>query len=120
MFNILFISWVVFILYILLETDVIPQYSELFKLKFMKYKEFNKQKEVMGGDTKYKYFLLSRYRNFFINLITCQECLCVWLNIVGFLIASKHFGGWFMFAPTTLGCILGIALFNFILRKFYE
>jgi len=119
MTNILFISWIALILYVLLETDAPVKYAEFFGLKVVKYKEF-KEKKDMFPDLKYKNFLSTYYGNFLVYLLTCQECLCVWLNIIGFLIFPHWLHGWAFFGITTIGSLFLIALFNFILRKLYE
>jgi hypothetical protein len=103
----------------LLETDAPPKYFELFGLKFTKFREF-KEKQGLFGDIKYKNFLASNYPNFFVYLFTCQECLCVWFNIIGFTLFSSILGGWQMFGITTILSLVGIALFNFIIKRLYE
>ena len=117
--NILFILWVTLIIYVLLETDAVPKWGKLLRMSFLRYEDYDKQIGIFGN-IKYKDFLLSKYQNFFIYLVTCQECLCVWVNILSFAIFPKVFGGWWLFGATTLGCIAAIALFKFILRKLYE
>jgi hypothetical protein len=117
MYNLLFIGWNILILYILLETDAVFKWAKLFKLNFFKYKEFEESQAIYG---KYQYFLSSRYPNFIVSLLTCQECLCIWLNIVGFIIFSDYLGGIWAFGLTTLLSLIGIALFKYILKKLYE
>ena len=80
--NLLIIFWNVLILYVLLETDAIYKWAKLFKLKFFKYKEFEEKKEIYQ---KYQYFIRSKYPNFIVSLVTCQECLAIWLNIMQFV-----------------------------------
>lgn len=119
--NIIFIGWVTLILYILQETDAIPQWGKILHLKFTKYSEYEKQLDnAFGLNLKYTHFLLSRYPNFLVNLFTCAECLCVWLNILGFILFGTLLGGIWMFGITTLGSIIGIAFFKYVLKKFYE
>lgn len=116
---ILFIFWITLVLYVLLETDAVPKWAALFRLKFFKYEEWETKSGIFGG-IDYKTFLSTNYKNFFIYLVTCQECLCVWLNIIGFLIWSKHFGGWSYFGISVIGSLMSIAALKFVLRKFYE
>lgn len=116
---ILFIFWTALVLYILLETDVVPKWAEFLGLKFFKYDEWNTKRE-MFGDLKYSTFLATYYKNFFIQLLTCQECLCVWLNILGFMFFPAVIGNWWFFGITTVGSLIAIAALNFTLKKLYE
>lgn len=116
---ILFIFWIALVLYVLLQTDAVPKWAEFFGLKFFKYEKYKEKNSLFGG-IKYKDFLASNYPNFFITLVTCQECLCVWLNIIGFIFFAPALGGWAFFGITTVGSLVAIAALNFILRKLYE
>lgn len=106
-------------LYILLETDAVPKWAEAFKLKSFKYDEWKTKSEMFGG-MKYKTFLSTYYPSFFIYLLTCQECLCVWLNILGFVFLPDFLGGWGFLGISTIGSLVAIAALNFILKKLYE
>lgn len=107
------------VLYVLLETDAVPKWAGVLGLRFFKYQEF-KDKQGLFGDMKYKNFLASSYPNFFIYLLTCQECLCVWLNIIGFIFFPQALSGWGFFGITTIGSLIAIATLNRLLRKLYE
>ena len=116
---ILFIFWITLVLYVLLETDAVPKWAEAFGLKFFKYEEWKAKNEMFGG-LSYKTFLSMNYGNFFVYLVTCQECLCVWLNILGFILFPSFVGGWAFFGITVIGSLISIAVVNFILKKLYE
>jgi len=118
--NILFIFWVTLVLYVLLETDAVPKWARFLDVKWLKYEEYEKKQEMFGSELKYRVFLSSNYKNFFVFLLTCQECLCVWLNIIGFNIFKSELGGWGFFGVTTIFSLVTIAALNFILRKLYE
>jgi len=117
--NLAFIFWVTLVLYVLLETDAIPKWGKFLEFKFLKYEEYEEKRKVFE-DMKYKTFLSTFYPNFFVQLVSCQECLCVWLNIIGFSLFSNFLGGWPWFALTTLGSLIAIAGLNYILKKLYE
>ena len=117
--NLLYIGWAVLVLYVLLDTDAIPKWAKLLRLKFCKYDEYEK-KQNLFGNIKYTHFLISNYPNFLTYLFTCQECLGVWLTIGAFAGWSEHLHGWGFFGLTALGVLIGIALFKFILKKLYE
>jgi hypothetical protein len=115
--NILIIFWNILFLYILLETEAIYKWSKLFKLKFMKYNEFEEKIDIYG---EYKFFLAARYPNFLVSLLTCQECLAVWINIIQFIIIPEVLGGWWYFGVNCVFTITGISYFKYLLKKFYE
>lgn len=117
--NMLLIFWVTLILYILLETDAVVKWAEALRLKFFKYEEF-KERQKLFGDIKYHQFLAGNYNNIFVALFACSECLCIWLNIIGFIIFAPELGGWAMFAPTAMTSMIFIALFKLILKRLYE
>lgn len=118
--NFYFIGWVVLVLYILQETDALPQWGKLLRFKFLKYAEYEKQlSSGFGLNLKYTHFLLSKYPNFLVYLFSCQECLAVWFCIAGFIASCDKMGGWITFGWTTVASILAIAVFKFVLRKLY-
>lgn len=116
---ILFIFWIALVLYVLLETDAVPKWAQFFGLKFFKYKEWEEKNKTFGGVT-YKHYLSTYHKNFFTSLVTCQECLCVWLNILGFIFFHSFLGGWWYFGLTTIGSLVTIAVVKFVLQKLYE
>jgi len=117
--KILFIAWVVLVLYLFLETDAVPKWAEFLKIKWLRYDGLKEKREFFP-DLKYKNYLSTYHPNFFTSLVCCQECLCVWLNIIGFSVFGNQLGGWSWFGILTLGSLISIAGLNFILKKFYE
>lgn len=117
--NVLSVFWVILFLYIYFETNALVSWGKLLKLKFIKYDEYE-ESQKMFTDIKYTDFLMMKYDNFFIKLISCQECICVWLNIFLFLFFNQDLGGWRFFAVNTVGSLFGIAFFKFVLKKLYE
>ena len=115
--NILFIFWNILILYILLETDAIYKWAKLFKLKCFKYQEFEEKQAIFQ---RYQYFLSSKYPNFIVSLITCQECLAIWLNIMQFVFFSNLLGGWMAFGLNCIATLYGASVFKYLLKKTYE
>jgi hypothetical protein len=82
------------ILYILFETEAFVEYARLFKLRFLKYQEYDQQKKVMPA-VDYSTFLLMNYNSFYVRLLTCPICLGVWLTgltILGFNLDFDDFG----------------------------
>lgn len=69
---------------------------------------------------KYLDYLLMKKNNFFIQLITCQECLCVWLNVIAFLIFRESLGGWRFLGLNVIMSLIAIATFKKIMKKMYE
>jgi len=114
-----FIFFTTLVIYLFLETEAFPKWAELLKLKFLKYQEF-KQFQNIFPQTSYPIFLKTKYPNFATSLVSCQECLCVWFNIIGFIFMSESFGGWSKFGPVTIFSLLSIALFKKAIKKLYE
>ncbi len=113
-------SWCALLVYILLETDAVPKWAELLRIKYLKYEEYNEFAK-MGAGMKYKYFLLSKYaNNFFVSLFTCQECLLIWFNILATVVFMGKVGGWSFFGINCLLALLELAVFKFLLKKFYK
>jgi len=119
MINLLSIFWIVLFLYIYFETSAILEWGKFLKFKFLKYEQYEESLKIFP-DLSYWDFLSMKHDNFFIKLISCQECLCVWLNLILFFIFSHDLGGWIFFGINTIGCLFGIALFKFLMRKLYE
>lgn len=119
MSNILTVFWIILILYIWLETDAFFKWAKLFKIKPF-YKDYEERLNYFSGLKYIDYLMMKFPRNFFINLITCQECLVIWLNILCFICFSQQLGGWLYFGINTLASIWGIAWIKSSLKNFYE
>ncbi len=63
-------------------TNAFIEYCEIFCLgdvfKSKEYFDFNVENE---SSLHYTHFLKINYDCFFIRLITCPQCLCLWLNL---------------------------------------
>jgi hypothetical protein len=116
--NVFLVCWIVFLLYVLLETDAIPKWGKFLRLKFLKYQEYEKSCAIFGS-LAYRHFLLSKYPNFFVFLFACQECLAVWFTIFGYAAFYTELGGWKTFGITVIGSWVGIAFLKWILKKLY-
>lgn len=86
---------IVVILYIWLDTDAVIEWSELLKLKFMKYEEYDASKKSIVRYATYSEFIEGKYSkdNFLCKLITCPICLSVWLNILALPFTTVSFLG---------------------------
>ena len=76
------IFFVVFFMHLWFETDAFVEYSKLFRLdkKFKindweKYREINPKLDYLG-------YLRLKHSSFFIRLITCKFCLCIWICLI--------------------------------------
>ena len=68
--------------FIWLQTNAFVEYVRLFRLgKFLHVDEY---KEVSTDDPllTYQAFLLDRYPNFLVRLVTCPKCLTIWLAML--------------------------------------
>lgn len=117
--NLFLIGWITVIIYILHETDAVPKWAKLLRLKFLKFDEYDKRQGIFS-DLKYRHFLCAKYPNFFVELMTCQECLCVWLNILGYAFFAQFLGGWETFGVTIVISWMAIGAFKKLLGKIYE
>lgn len=117
--NLISIFWIVLFLYIYFETNALVSWAKMLKLKFLRYDEYEEKSKIIIGLT-YSDFLLMKSDNFFIKLISCPECLCVWINMLLFIFFNESLGGWRLFAVNTVGAILFFASFKFLLKKMYE
>ena len=117
--NTVAVFWVIFFLYIYFETNAFVSWAKFLKLKFLKYDEYEEKSQIMTG-LKYTDFILMKSNNFFIKLVSCPECLAVWINIILFIFFHQGLGGWKFLAVNTLCTILGFAFFKSILKKLYE
>jgi hypothetical protein len=118
--NFFLVGWIVAILYVLLETDAVPKWGKLLRLKFLHIDEYEKKHSMFGSKYKYPIFLSANYPNFLVYLLTCQECLCVWLNILGYAAFHDSLRGWKTFGLSVLASWLAIASFNKVTKKLYE
>lgn len=117
--NSISVVWVVLFLYIYFETDALSNWAKFLKLKFLKYEEYEEKSKIMIG-LKYTDFILMKWDGFFAKLFSCPECLCVWINIILFIIFNEHLGGWRFFAVNTVASMLGFAFYKYALKKMYE
>ncbi len=82
--NVFLVLNLVAILFIWHDTDAIAEWSKLFRLKFMKYEEFEKNKASAFPCGMYSEFIACQYGSgsFIIRLITCPVCFSVWCNVL--------------------------------------
>ena len=118
--NILFICWATLFLYISLDTEAIPSWGRLFRMqKLLKLDDYERQCSILGN-LSYPSFIRSKYNGFWVKLLSCQECLCVWINLIAFIFFSSALGGWAYFGANTLGLLAFCAAFKAFLKKMYE
>lgn len=84
-FNIFLITSLLIIWF---NTDAFVEYSTLFRLPFVKIKEYLKAKD-RDCTLTYHTFLLFNYNNFFSRLITCPICTCFWLSFIVNIVTDK-------------------------------
>jgi hypothetical protein len=77
------ITFIVVFLYVWNNTDAAVEWTELFRLRFMKYKEYRvAHKDFPQLYPFYVDYLELKHSNFFTRLICCPICFSVWLNIL--------------------------------------
>jgi len=87
------IFYAVFFMHIWFDTDAFVEYSKLFRLKkafridlWESYREINPRIEYLE-------YLRLKHSSFFIRMITCKQCLLVWVSIA--LSAASGTPHWF-------------------------
>lgn len=118
--NIAIITSLALLLYVWLDTEAIIEWASVFRLKFMKYKEFFETRKSNFKQLSYVDFLLLKHNNFFTRLITCPYCLGVWLNVVAFCVFYQWTGGVRFLAIDIWGTWITYSGFRWLLKKFNE
>ena len=87
------ILYAVFFMHVWFDTDAFVEYSKLFRLKkafridlWEKYREINPRIDYLE-------YLRIKHGSFFIRLITCKNCLLVWISIALASVSGMFF--WF-------------------------
>ena len=76
------IFYIAFLMFVWFETDAFVEYSKLFRLsRFFKIDDWEKYREI---NTRIDYlgYLRIKHCSFFVKLISCKHCLCVWLVLI--------------------------------------
>ena len=90
--NFYLLFFIIALAFIWFKTEAVPEYLSLFRFKFHKFDEFRKD-QFQGSPFNYVDWLLVKYPNFFVRLITCPYCLIVWFNILTVpFIETRAFG----------------------------
>ena len=109
---------VIFLMFLWFETDAVPYYLKLFKIKHSKYQEFFKEKESSPIQINYPRFLLLQNKDSFLfNLLECEQCIAVWLvGIFQFIFSVNIL--WIGFLSILVW--IGFPLVKYIIKKFNE
>lgn len=114
-------------LYIWFNTDAVPEWASLLRLRFLKYKEYAENKKAslpMMSSQSYPEFLEYQYghKSFFVRLITCVECGTVWLNLLVSSVLFFKVGvvAFWLLGVNILACWLLYALLRWALHKLNE
>jgi len=82
------IFYVAFFMYAWFDTDAFIEYSKLFRLsKRFRIDEWTKYREV-NPRLVYLEYLRTKHSNFLIRLITCKQCLLLWISFATCLFFS--------------------------------
>ena len=112
--NVPFIVIFVGIFYLIYDTDAIPEYAKLFRLKFLKYEDFFKEKSSNFSSVfNYQQFLLKKWPNFGTKLFECYICLTVWASLSFSVITNE----WKSLFFNIIGIWIAYPLLTFILKK---
>jgi len=115
---------VIAILYIWFDTDAFPEWASLFRLKFLKYQDYEETRRSPLGKSlikTYTDFLLFKYSSsFFIKLITCPICFSAWVNIGALLVFYKYAGGISLIGINIIITWIGYYLVKITLQKLQQ
>ena len=76
------IFYVVFFMHAWFDTDAFVEYSKLLRLsKFFRIDRWEEYRE-MNPRLDYLGYIRLKHSNFFIRLISCKFCLCVWISLI--------------------------------------
>jgi hypothetical protein len=110
-------------LYIWFDADAVVEWAKLFRLKFLKYQEYDANKKSVlpfQAAQTYPEFLVFNYGQYFlIRLITCPVCFTVWLNIALLGVFHREIGT-LMLGPNILLSWLGYHSLKKVLAKLNE
>jgi hypothetical protein len=111
-----FISFCIVLFYILYDTEALPEYARLFRLKFFQYEEYFKERNTSFPVENYPRFLLKHYPNFATTLFECYSCLTVWFVLFFSVITNN----WRFSCLNIIIIWLGYPLLTYLLKKFNE
>lgn len=84
--------WVLFLCYVWFETDAVQEYLGLVNVNALNYKEFLKERnEGTSIASSHHVYLLAKHNGFLTRLIVCPLCLCVWINVFGYVALCLNF-----------------------------
>jgi hypothetical protein len=85
------IFYVVFFMYMWFDTDGFIEYSKLFGLsrifKISQWEEYRQINPRLG----YLDYIRLKHSSFFVRLISCRQCLCLWIVLSSYLFFSRFF-----------------------------
>lgn len=111
----LLISWFIVALYVWFDTDAVPEYAQLFRIKFFKGIEFFIFKRTYPMTIEYPTFLLNQHDSFYTRLIACPICIIVLMNIYAGLFINFN-----LVAANIIFTWLGYFGLHWLIKKFNE
>ena len=103
------IFYAVFFMHVWFDTDAFLEYSRLFRLKkAFKIDSWEKYREI-NPKIEYLEYLSIKHSSFFTRLISCRQCLLVWISII----LAVVFGMFFWFPVTYVASYI---IYNLLCR----
>jgi hypothetical protein len=102
--DVILVCTLVAAMYIWFNTKAYIEYTKLFRLKsiYEPFEAAQKGPMAMMMHT-YQDYLLSKYNHYFlVRLISCPDCVAVWLNLLFIVLFSSRVGGLQMFFPNLI------------------
>jgi hypothetical protein len=113
-----FLSFIIVILYVLFDTDAIPEYLGLIDKNWFKINDYNKFKQIGSIPLSYLEWLSSLFpNNFFLKLLSCSTCLIPWLVFLFNFLCNLN---WKTIGYEILIVWVTYPLLRRIIKKLYE
>lgn len=115
---------IVSFLYVWFNTDAFIEYGRLFRLKFLRYEDYERSKKTLFASTipNYNYltFIGFEYDNFLVRIIVCPICLAVWVNLISIGVIYHSLGAYKLFGFNLIATWLGYFLLAKLIKKLNE
>ena len=115
--QLLILSFVLVFLYAIYDLDVLPHYLTLINRSFFKIDNYLKLKKEMSNSISYLEYIALNKENFWFDLLSCANCMIVWIVVVLNLLCNL---GWEKIGMEILSVWIGYGGLRWLMKKLYE
>jgi hypothetical protein len=108
---------IVVFLYLLNDTDMVPEYAKVLNFKWLKYEDYFNSLNNSPIKLNYLEYISFKYPSFWTKLVSCPTCLSVWVCLVMNFLCKL---GWYNLGFQIIIVWVGYAALSKLLRKLYE